>query len=77
MKDDFLKVKRDLLCLSQQDVAHEARIDRSYYTKIENGLRPSVDVAQRIAVVLSFDWTLFFEQNSAKNTHKNKEKEVI
>ncbi|MCO7127765.1 helix-turn-helix transcriptional regulator [Sporolactobacillus shoreicorticis] len=77
MKDDFLKTKRDKLQLSQQDVASEARIDRSYYTKIENGLRPSVDVAQRIANYLNFDWTLFFEQSSAINTQNNKEKEVI
>ncbi|WP_239984878.1 helix-turn-helix domain-containing protein [Sporolactobacillus pectinivorans] len=77
MKDNFLKARRDALELSQQDVANGAKIDRSYYTKIENGLRPSVDVAQRIAKFMNFDWTLFFDQNSVKIAQNNKEQEVI
>lgn len=48
--------------LTQEKVATLANVDRSYYTKIENGVIPSVKVAKRIAAVLGFDWTLFFNQ---------------
>jgi transcriptional regulator with XRE-family HTH domain len=77
LEDNFLKDKRDALELSQQAVADDVKIDRSYYTKIENGLRPSVDVAQRIAKVLKFNWTIFFEDNCAINTQIHKETEMI
>ncbi len=34
------------------------------YSKIERGeANPSVDVAKRIAAVLGFDWTRFFEDD--------------
>jgi len=36
-------------------------------TEIVNGkANPSVDVAKRIADVLGFDWTLFFEDDEAR-----------
>lgn len=51
--------------LTQLEVAEKVRIERSYYTMIENGDRkPSVEVAQRIAKVLDFEWTIFFENKS-------------
>lgn len=67
MSDQFLVNKRSQLGLTQEKVAELAGIERSYYTKIENGTRPSVKVAQKIAGVLQFEWPLFFESNSAKN----------
>lgn len=64
---EVLKGRRKLLKLSQQQVADETGIERSYYTKIENGLRPSVKVAQRLGEVLGIDWTIFFTDFSAEN----------
>ena len=53
--------------MTQQDVADKAGINRSFYTQIEIGTRtPSVDTAKRIAAVLEFDWTIFFEHNSGE-----------
>jgi transcriptional regulator with XRE-family HTH domain len=46
-----------------REVGLMANISESMYSLIENGKRrPSVDVAKRIAAVLNFDWTLFFEK---------------
>lgn len=60
--------RRKKLGLSQQEVADAAGIDRSYYTKIENGLTPSVKVAKAISEILGVEWTIFFEDVSAKTT---------
>lgn len=50
--------------LKQKDVARKVGINTHYYAQIEQGLRnPSVNVAKRIASVLGFDWTIFFEDN--------------
>lgn len=49
--------------LTQEEVAKNAGIDRSYYTKIENGLTPSVKVAKAIGKFLEIEWTLFFEDD--------------
>ena len=48
--------------MTQKQLAELAGISRTMITEIENGnANPSVDVAKRIAAVLGFDWTLFFE----------------
>lgn len=53
---------RQQLNLTQQEVAEKANISKQMYYLIEHGLRcPSVHVAKRIAKVLNFDWTKFFE----------------
>ena len=36
-------------------------LDRTAITKIECGATPSIDTAKKIAAVLGFRWTLFFE----------------
>ena len=64
--------RRKLLGYSQQDVADKVGIDRSYYSKIESGLAPSVRVAQKFGEALGIDWTIFFKENSAKTTHEEK-----
>lgn len=47
---------------SQQKVADEIGIAQSSYASIEVGSRrPSVDMAKKIAAVLGFEWTKFFE----------------
>lgn len=68
----IVKQRRNELGMSQMQVAKEAGIERSYYTKIENGLKPSVKVAQSITNTLGgFEWTIFFEQICAKNAQKH------
>ena len=63
-----MKVRTKLIALrnekklSQDSVAKAAGISRAYYTMIENGTKnPSPKVAQKIAQLLGFKWTIFFE----------------
>ncbi|MDA1935459.1 transcriptional regulator [Bacillus cereus] len=61
---EWLVEKRKEMSKTQGDTASKAKISRSMYTMIENGERnPSVSVAKNIAIVLSFDWTLFLNIN--------------
>jgi len=47
---------------SQTQIAKAAGITQQMYSFIELGVRrPSVEVAKKIAAVLGFDWTRFFE----------------
>lgn len=47
--------------LTQEQVASEIYINRSYYTQIENGTRnPSIHVAKKIADLLGFNPSSFF-----------------
>lgn len=71
--ENILLQRRKLLGYSHQDIADKVGIDRSYYTKIENGLTPSVKVAKALGYHLGFDWTIFFEDNCVKNAQTNKE----
>ena len=51
--------------LSQRSVAEAAEIAQATYCNIEKGKRgTSVKVAKRIAAVLGFEWTKFFEDGS-------------
>lgn len=59
----WLKNRRVEKGMTQQTVADESEIARGAYSNIENGeRRPSVEVAKRIAAVLGFDWTRFYEE---------------
>lgn len=52
---------RKQLNLTQSDVAKRANVSRASYTNIENGRRrPSPELAQKLAEILNFDWTIFF-----------------
>lgn len=54
-------------CMSQQEVADKAKISQSYYAGIESGTRGkplAVPVAKKIATVLGFDWTRFYEDET-------------
>lgn len=60
----WLTELREAQGLTHNDVAVNANIARVTYTQIELGLRnPSVKTAKRIANVLGFEWTNFFNQN--------------
>ena len=48
--------------MSQKAVAEAAKISQPTYCNIEKGKRGiSVETARRIASVLGFDWTRFYE----------------
>jgi putative transcriptional regulator len=67
----WLQEKRQENNLTQEDVAKASGIQRAYYTMIENGTRqPSVQVAQKIAGKMGFNWTIFFENKGNETTHK-------
>ena len=52
---------------SQQSVADEIGMSQSGYASIETGARtPSVPMAKRIAAVLGFEWTRFFEDDDRR-----------
>ena len=54
--------------LTQQQIADDVEIDRSFYNQIENGVRnPSVETAKKIANCLDFDWAVFFEEKNRHN----------
>lgn len=53
--------------LTQEEVAVRANISRTYYVQLENqsgcpSLSP--DTAKKIAKVLGFEWSIFFEEDS-------------
>lgn len=54
---------RKSLNLTQEQVASKAGIARTTFASIEKGERnPSVSNAKKIANVLNFNWTIFFEE---------------
>lgn len=58
----WLKSFRNNLNMTQLEVAKNSGISRSYYTKLELGIKtPQVEVAKRIANVLGFEWPIFFD----------------
>lgn len=60
--------------MTQDEIAKASGVRRASYGNIENGKRhPSVPVAKRIADVLGFDWTRFFdvEEQSKKTAQPN------
>ena len=57
-----LKIKRKKKLLTQQQLAELVGVDRTLISKIESGAAtPSVTTAKKIAAVLGFHWTRFFE----------------
>ncbi len=59
---DWLKTIRRERGLQAQEAAKEIGISVSYYCQIENGKRDCpVPTAKRIAAVLGFDWTRFYD----------------
>lgn len=58
--EDWLKEIRG--AKSQREVAEQAGITQAFYCEIESGKkRPSVPVAKKIAAILGFEWTRFFD----------------
>lgn len=58
----WLKNIREEKNLTQQSLAKRIGISRQMVNSIENGTRrPSPEVAKKIAKILGFEWTKFFE----------------
>ena len=54
---------------SQTQIAEAVGISQQMYSFIELGeRRPSVEVAKKIAAVMGFHWTRFFEDEEDKET---------
>ena len=59
----WLKELRHKSNLTQEQLAKMVGISRTMVTEIENGnANPSVKVAKKIAAVLGFDWTRFYDE---------------
>lgn len=57
----WLRETRKTQSLTTYQVAERAGITQGYYTMVEIGKRlPSVEVAQKIAAAMDFDWRRFF-----------------
>ena len=57
----WLREMRKTKGMTACQTADRAGITQGYYTMIEIGKRmPSVEVAQKIAVTMDFDWRRFF-----------------
>lgn len=62
---EWLKNARNEAGMTQLQVGEEAGITQQHYNFIETGARrPSVETAKKIAAVLGFPWTRFFEDES-------------
>ena len=58
----WLSKKREDKKLTQSQVAEKVSISQQMFSYIENGiLNPSVKTAKKIAEVLEFEWTRFYE----------------
>lgn len=67
---EWLKCLREKKQLTHDDISNLIGISRSHYTNIENGERtPAVTTAKKIAEVLGFDWTRFYD--SSTNTEES------
>lgn len=54
--------------ISQREVAKKIGVAQPSYCNIERGNNnPSVEVAKRIAGVLGFDWTRFYEDSRSES----------
>jgi len=63
-----LKASRKGLDMTQAQLASVCGVSESYLSLIEAGeRRPSVEAAKRIAGVLGFDWTRFFEETGSES----------
>ncbi|MGQ7105371.1 helix-turn-helix transcriptional regulator [Bacillus cereus group sp. Bce041] len=64
---------KDFRCVkgyTQEEVANQCNMSRSYYTHIENGTKtPSVLIAKRLGRSLNFNWTIFFENKCSLKEH--------
>ena len=58
---------RRIANLTQDALATKVGITRQMISAIENGAKPSVDTAKKIAAVINVDWHLFFQDEEMKS----------
>ena len=62
--------------LEQSEVAKLVGVTQQFYSYIESGSRrPSPEVAQEIARILNFDWTLFYSKPKKNKINTNPKEE--
>ncbi len=64
---DYLKQQRKLMSKTHQQVADAIGIERSTYTRIENGDSPHVTTAKKIGGYYGFKWYLLYSESGAIN----------
>jgi putative transcriptional regulator len=68
---EWLKNLRTNKNSTMLEVSKQAGISESYYSMIESGSRNvSVEVAKKIAAVLGFEWTRFYQDEDDQNNVK-------
>ena len=78
MRRVWLTRIREAKGISRAEAAKRSRLSKAFYDQIENGTRnPSVDTAQRIAIAIGFDWTLFFTPNECESNTKRGERDEV
>lgn len=66
---EWLRSKRTKANFSQSKLSRIVKISQNHYSNIESGNRtPSVSIAKRIAEILDFDWTLFYEDSEQEKS---------
>lgn len=71
MRNWLIKLRANLN-MTQADVAEKSGMKRTSYASIEQGRRrPSIENAMRIAKVLGFEWTIFFEKEVREMTRND------
>ena len=66
---EWLRSKRTKANFSQSKLSRIVKISQNHYSNIESGNRtPSVSIAKRIAEILDFDWTLFYEDSGQEKS---------
>jgi DNA-binding XRE family transcriptional regulator len=64
MRHWLKELRKESSDMTQKELAKKVGISRTMITEVENGnANPSVKVAKRIAAVLGFDWTRFYEDD--------------
>ena len=64
----WFKRTREEKGLTQEKLAAKIGVTRQHIGLIENGVvAPSVEVAKKIAAVLDFNWTKFYEEVSEED----------
>lgn len=64
MRREWLVKMREEKGMSQNDVAVQSGIVQQSYQLIEKGEnRPKIDTAKKIAAVLGFSWTKFYDED--------------
>ena len=60
---EWLRVKRTDASMTEMEVSKLAGVAQPFYHNIEMGYKnPSVETAKKIAAVLEFPWTRFYEE---------------